>query len=237
MYNDPNQPQPPPYGGQPDWRQQPPPEYGQPPPPYGQPQWGQQPPPPPPYAQTQYGPPPYGVPPMPDYPQPQPQQPTQSRRALWIVLGIFGGLIVLGLIGCVVFFVLIGTAAQRTISTVTTSIEKTETAVSSSSGPEVTVQQYYTAIQSQDYVTAYSYLESNLTTTNGQALTQQLFTQAAMSQDSSSGQVTGFTVTADPNDSTKFTVSVTRGTNAPYTVNIQVTMVGSDWKISSYDGI
>src|SRR6266704_4294378 len=101
MYNDPGQPQPPPYGGQPDWRQQPPPpEYG--PPPYGQPQWGQQTPPPP-YAPTQYGPPPYGAPPVPGYAQPQPQ-PRQSRRALWIVLGIFGGLIVLSCALCGIFF-------------------------------------------------------------------------------------------------------------------------------------
>jgi hypothetical protein len=171
---------------------------------------------------------------MPGYPQPQPRQ---SNRWVWITLGILGGLIVVGLIGCVAFFVLIGSAAQRTITTVTTSIEKTETAVSTSSGTQFTVQQYYTAIKSQDYATAYSYLESNLTTTNGQTLTQQLFTQAAMARDTSSGQVTNFTVTADPNDSTKFTVSVTRGTSAPYTVNIQVLMVGSDWKISSYDGI
>ena len=229
MHNDPDQPHPPPYE-QPYWRQ-PPPEYVQPPPPYGQTQWAEQPPPPP-YAPTQYGVPPYGAPP-PGYAPPPARQ---SNRWVWIPLGILGGLIVLGLVACVFSLVLAGKAAQQTISTVAKSIEKTETA-SASGNAQVTVQQYYTAIESQDYAAAYGYLESNLTTTDGQTLTQQLFTQAAMQRDTSLGQITSFTITPDTNDSTKFTVSVTRGTSAPYTVNIQATLVGSDWKISSYDAI
>lgn len=235
MYNnDPNQAQQPPPYGQPDWSQQPPAEYVQPPSPYQQTQWAQ-PPTPPPYEPAQYGQPQYyGAPPAPGYAQPQPRQ---SNRWVWITLGVLGGLIVLGLIACVLFFVLIGRAAQQTVNTVTTSIEQTETAVSSPAAAQATVEQYYTAIQSQDYTTAYSYLESNMTTTSGQTLTRQLFTQAATGRDTSLGTVTNFTITQNASDATKFTISVTRGSSALYTVNIQVTQVGSDWKISSYDEI
>ncbi len=214
MYNDPNQPQPPPYGGQPDRRQQPPPpEYGQPPPPYGQPQWGQQTPPPP-YAPTQYGPPPYGVPPQP--------QPRQSRRALWIVLGIFGGLIVLSCALCGIFFALgIGFFA-RTVA-----------------APTNTVDQYYTAIKNQNYDTAYSYVDPNLTASNGQPLTQQIYTTAAQALDAVKGQVSSYSVGSISvnNNITSITVSVTR-TNAPaYDVHLQLKQESGTWKIISYDNI
>src|SRR5436190_9828691 len=109
MSYDPNQPQPPDSGQQPQspygqpqqppyeqqWGQQPQSQYGQ--PPYGQPQqppyeqqWGQQP--PQNYAPTQYVAPAYGTQPAPGYILPQPKR---SRRGLWIALAIIGGLIVL----------------------------------------------------------------------------------------------------------------------------------------------
>ncbi len=83
MYNDPNQPQPPPYGQQPTQYSQPP--YGQPDQHYG-----------PPYGQPQYG-----VPPVPNYAQPQ-QQKKRSLRWLWITLAIIVGLVLLVCGGCVI---------------------------------------------------------------------------------------------------------------------------------------
>ena len=223
MYNDPDQPQPPPYGGQPDWRQQqPPPEYGQPPPPYGQPQLGQQTPPPP-YDPTQYVPPPYGVPPLPGYAQSQPQ-PRRSRRALWIVLGIFGGLIVLSCALCGIFFALgIGFFAKTVAA------------------PINVVDQYYTAIKNQNYTTAYSYIDtnSNLTAPNGQPLSQELYTATARLVDIGKGRVSSFSIGSPSvnNGVTSLTVKVNRTNAQAYDVRLQLKQVNSTWKIISFDNI
>lgn len=238
MYNDPNQPQPP-YGQPPNYQnpyEQPSSPYGQPPyqqtqPPYGQPPYNQ----PPPYAPTQYGAPPYGAPPTPGYAQPQPQA-KKSNRTLWIVLGIIGGILLLACGGCAVALGLIGRGVQQTVNTVSTSIEQTATAVSAQ-GAQVTAEAYYAAIQAQDYTTAYSYLDNNLVTSDNQPLTQALYTQAAQGRDTSLGQVTNYSISADPNDPNSITVTVTRGQGTPYTVHLKFRQASDGWKITSYDEI
>ncbi len=124
-YGQPGQPQQPPYEQQ--WGQQPQSQYGQ--PPYGQPQqppyeqqWGQQP--PQNYAPTQYVAPAYGAQPAPGYMPPQ--QPKRSRRGLWIALAVIGGLIVLS---CGVCGILFATGVGFFAKTV--------------AGPAITVNQYY----------------------------------------------------------------------------------------------
>ena len=226
MYNDPNQPQPP-YGQPPNYQN----PYEQPQQPYAQPPYDQ----PPPYAPTQYGAPPYGAPPAPVYVQPQ-QQPKKSNRWLWITLGIIGGILLLGCVGCVFFLGIIGRGVQQGVNTVTTSIEKTATAVSAE-GAQTTAQAYYTAIEAQDYTTAYSYMDSGLVTTSGQALTQDLYTQAAQGRDTRLGKVTSYTISVDPNDPNSITVSVTRGQGSTYTVHLKFRQAGDGWKITSYDEI
>ncbi|HZU68514.1 MAG TPA: hypothetical protein VFA09_14655 [Ktedonobacteraceae bacterium] len=238
MYNDPGQPQSPnPYGQPPDYQNpyeqpQSPYPYGQPPyqqPPYQQPPYEQ----PQPYAATQYGTPPYVPPQVPGYAQPQPKK---SNRTLWIVLGIIAGILLLACGGCALVFGLIGKGVQNTVNTVTTSVDQTATAVSAE-GAQVTAQAYYAAIQAQDYTTAYSYLDSNLVASNGQPLTQDLYTQAATSRDASLGQVTNFSVAADSNDPNSITVTVTRSQGSTYTVHLKFTFTSDGWKISSYDEI
>jgi len=221
-YGQPGQPQQPPYG-QPGQPQQPP--YGQPQPPYGQPQqppyeqqWGQQP--PQDYAPTQYVAPAYGAQPAPGYAPPQ--QPKRSRRGLWIALAIIGGLIVLSCAVCGIFFALgIGFFAKNV------------------AGPAITVNQYYSAVEKQDYNTAFSYISTNLTTTNGQNLTQELYTTAAQGLDTLKGKVTNFSVgnVSTTNNVASVTVSVTRGSAAPYDVHLQLQQVNGSWKITSYDNI
>src|SRR6266702_5372250 len=133
MSYDPNQPQ------QPDSGQQPQPPYGQPgqsqQPPYEQPQqppyeqqWGQQP--PQNYAPTQYVAPAYGAQPVPGYMPPQ--QARRSRRGLWIVLGIIGGLIVLSCAVCGILFATGVGFFARTVG-----------------APVTVVDQYYKAIEKQ----------------------------------------------------------------------------------------
>src|SRR6266513_481063 len=224
------QPQPP-YGqpGQPQspyeqqWGQQPPPQYGQ--PPYGQPQqhpyqqqWGQQP--PQDYAPTQYVAPAYGAQPVPGYAPPQ--QPGRSRRGLWIALAIIVGLIVLG---CAVCGILFANGVGFFAKTV--------------AGPAITVDQYYTAVKNQDYNTAYSYISPNTTTSTGKTLTQQLYTVAAQGLDTLKGKVTNFSVgsVSTSNNVASVTVSVTRGSDSPYDVHLQLQQVNGSWKIISYDNI
>jgi len=237
MSYDPNQPQ------QPDPSQQPQPPYGQPQPPYEQQQWGQQPQqpygqpgqpqqepygqqqwgqqPPAQYAPTQYVAPAYGAPPVPGYAPPQ--QPGRSRRTLWIVLGIFGGLIVLSCAICGILFVAGVGFFAKTVA-----------------APALTVNQYYSAVQKQDYNTAYSYIDQNLTASNGQPLTQQVYTVAAQALDEVKGKVSRFSVGGNisvTNNTASVTVSVTRGSTAAYDVHLQLQQVNGTWKISSYDNI
>jgi len=243
MSYDPNQPQQPdsgqqpPYGqpqppyGQPGQPQQPPyeqqqPPYGQPQPPYGQPgqpqqppyeqQWGQQP--PQNYAPTQYVAPAYGAQPAPGYAPPQ--QPRRSRRGLWIALAIIGGLIVLSCGICGILSVAgIGFFAKSVAL------------------PAITVNQYYSAVEKQDYNTAFSY--TNLTVLNGQTLTQELYTTTAQALDTAKGKVTNFSVgnVTTNNNIATVTVSVTRAGTPTYNVQLQLQQVNGTWKIISFDNI
>src|SRR6266700_2734866 len=238
MSYDPNQPQQPdsgqqpqpPYGqqpyGQPGQPQQPP--YGQPQPPCVQPgqpqqppyeqQWGQQP--PQGYSPTQYVAPAYGAQPAPGYMPPQ--QPGRSRRGLWIALAIIGGLIVLSCAVCGVLFVTgVGFFAKTVV------------------GPAITANQYYSAVEKQDYQTAFSY--TNLTVLNGQNLTQELYTTTAQALDTAKGRVTNFSVgnisLNNNNNAASVTVSFTRGSASPYNVQLQLQQVNSSWKITSFNNI
>ncbi len=220
-YGQPGQPQQPPYEQQ--WGQQPQSQYGQ--PPYGQPQqppyeqqWGQQP--PQNYAPTQYVAPAYGAQPAPGYMPPQ--QPKRSRRGLWIALAVIGGLIVLS---CGVCGILFATGVGFFAKTV--------------AGPAITVNQYYSAVEKQDYNTAFSYISTNLTASNGQTLTHELYTTAAQALDTVKGKVTNFSVgsISTSNNVASVTVSVTRGSASPYDVHLQLQQINGSWKITSYDNI
>ncbi|MGZ3626567.1 MAG: Rv0361 family membrane protein [Ktedonobacteraceae bacterium] len=221
-YGQPGQPQQPPYEQQQPPYGQPPSQYGQ--QPYGQPgqpqqqQWGQQP--PQDYAPTQYVAPAYGAQPAPGY-MPQ-QQPRKSRRGLWIALAIIAGVIVLGCGACGILSVAgIGFFAKSVV------------------GPAVTANQYYSAVEKQDYNTAYSYISTNLTAANGQTLTQQIYTAAAQGLDTLKGKVTNFSVgnVSTNNNIATVTVSVTRGSGPSYDVHLQLQQVNGAWKITSYDNI
>jgi hypothetical protein len=239
MSYDPNQPQQPPYGQpQPPYGQ---PPYGQPQPPYGQPPYGQ---PQPPYGgPTQYGTPPYNPPPA--YVQTPPPA-KSSNRVLWIVLAVIGGILLLGCAICAFVLFRVGAFGQQVISsaeaTITVAVATETAAVATTNAqlagsPTDAANLYYTAIETQDYTTAYSYMDPTLQTSNGQALTQSIYTAAAQSQDQSHGAVTNFTIAVDPTDPTKVTVTVTRGQSAPYSVHLQFQQEGGQWKIISYDNI
>lgn len=222
MYNDPNQPQQPPYGqppsGQPQWGpppqqspyEQPQTQWGpSPQPPYGQPQpqWG---PPPQQYGQPPYGAPQYGVPPV--------QPPKRSLRWLWITLGIVGGIILLSCIGCGILFA--------------TSFNLIKTAVQ----PTVVATEYFQALKQQNYTQAYSYLDPNITAQGG-TLTQDLFVKGAQSADALKGPISSYTPSSPNinNNTANITMTVTRN-NSSYSVQLTLKQEGNAWKINSIVG-
>ena len=105
-------------------------------------------------------------------------------------------------------------------------------------GPTTTANAYYQAIQNRDYTSAYTYLDTNGVTVAGQTVTQDAFVKAAQLYDTAKGPVTSFnqtTVNVDSSGNTaSVTMSVTRN-GSPYTVNLQLKKVGSDWKITAAD--
>jgi hypothetical protein len=177
----------------------------------------------PPYriGQTPYGQLPYGAPPIPNYWQPQqPKKP--SRRWLWITLAIIGGLVALA---CIASSIVIAVGVGY---------------VASIAGPDFTVQEYYQAIEHQDYVKATTYLSSNgAITINGLAapITQlDAFTTEAEALDSTQGPVSFFHSSINGSDYSRIDVTVTR--NGPsYLVHLQLIQEGNSWKIVSADGI
>ncbi len=241
MYNDPNA--------------QPP--YGQNPSPYSssyEQQYAPTEQPPAQYPPTQYG----GMPPVqptmppvqPAMPQPvymvQPPPKKSSNKTLWIVLGIVLGVLILGGGGCCTALSLgIIKGSQSVVQTVNAQeTADAQTAIADESSPQEQAESYYDAISVQDYETAYGYLAQNMKLSDGTLLTQTLFTQKAEALDSSEGEVSDYTATADPNDSTKVTVQVTRtddtsGKTDTYAVHLTFVQDNTQeqWDISSFDNI
>ena len=106
-------------------------------------------------------------------------------------------------------------------------------------GPAITVSQYYSAVEKQDYNTAFSYIGTDLTAANGKTLTQQIYTEAAQGLDLVKGKVTNFSVgnISTNNNIATVTVSVTRANAGTYNVQLQLQQVNGSWKITSYDNI
>ena len=209
MYNDPNQPQPPPYGQQP--YQQQPTQYSQ--PPYGQPDQQYAPP---------YGQPQYGVPPVPNYAQPQ-QQKKRSLRWLWITLAIIVGLVLLVCGGCVIA----GGFLAKTVAAPFTTVNQYYGAIKAQDYTKA-----YSYLDSNATLTPQG--QANIPVTSVDT-----FTLAARAVDTSAGPVSSYNIanTNVNNNTATITVHVTRGSHS-YDVHLQLRDVGNgNWKIVSGDGI
>jgi hypothetical protein len=188
--------------------------YGQQPPPYGQAPYGQpqqQPP-------QQYGQPQYGIPQIPNYGPPQQQQmPKKRRRWPWIVLGIV-----------VVLVVVCGGGGLLLANLLT------------HNGATDVTNQYFTAVENQNYNTAFTYLDTSHLQLNGQGITQQLYVQGAMLYDQAKGKLSAYSITSTSLNANNgvntamLTVSETRN-GSSYDVHVQLMQEGSVWKITSLD--
>ena len=102
---------------------------------------------------------------------------------------------------------------------------------------KATITSYYQAIEAQNYPLAYSYLDANATTSDGQKLTQQTFTQLAQSRDNQFGPVTNFDLLLNSSDHTQVIMTLTRKAGLRYHAHLQVKQEGNDWKILTLDRI
>lgn len=160
-------------------------------------------------------PPEYGAPPVPDYAQlpGYSQQPRKSYRWVWIVLGV---LALMGILGGALLALGVGIAVKTV------------------GGPSIATDQYYSAIKSQDYARAYTYLGSDLKA----VLSQEAFIQTAQQNDVAAGKVSRFAFSTIPvGDPATVTLTVTRANGTSYTVHLQLRQEGGVWKIAAFDRI
>lgn len=174
------------------------------------------------YSGSQYAQPPQSYPQapyghMPGYIQPRPKK---SRRRLFIILGILLGMVLLIIAAGIVGLVALVNSPAKTV-----------------------VQDYYAAVKSQDYARAYSYLDIQTLTLNGQQqqASPAVYTQVAQIVDQQNGKVTNYNITGiSLNASTSrgntatVTVDVTRG-GKTQEVHVQLRQEGNDWKIVGID--
>jgi hypothetical protein len=159
------------------------------------------------------------VPPLPNIPPgyaaPAPQK---SRKGLWITLGIIAGVFVL-------FCAICGSLAL----------------FASNSGPNSTVEDYYKAVQSKDYATAYTYFAPGASFSDPESgkkipvTSSTVYIVVAQTLDKDLGTLTAYE-TSSGSDTNHVNVSVTRG-GKPYAIHLTMTRIDDKWKILSADGI
>ena len=148
--------------------------------------------------------------PFPGYTQPR----RSSRRWVWITVGIVALVCFLG--GAL----LVWGASWAFTAYYNSSLRASD--------------MYYSAIKTQDYGTAYSYLGSRLQT----EYSQQAFTQAAQQQDAVAGKVSRFGMANIPTgDPANVTLNVTRMNGTSYDVHLELRQEGGVWKITAFDRI
>jgi hypothetical protein len=144
-------------------------------------------------------------------PPPPPMPRKTSRRWLWISLVIVG-IVIIGAVTTTLFFVL--TSPTRAVNQV--------------------VQNYYTAVEQQEYTTAFTSLDSSFLTSTGQQVTlsRAAYIQTSRTADRTDGKVTAYTITTTSIASGTATVAVevTRSGTVRQ-VEVQLQQVGSTWEI------
>ena len=98
------------------------------------------------------------------------------------------------------------------------------------------VNQYFTALENQDYETAFQCLDPFMGSPLGQTISQTEFIERAQAYDTEHGRITGYSlagVQANPSRRI-YTIKVTRG-NGAYRTRLRLIGQGYNWKIVSFD--
>lgn len=122
------------------------------------------------------------------------------------------------------------TASPTTTPTVTPTPSPTSTPGTITS----VVTAYYQAIEAQNYALAYTYLDTNATTTDGQKLTLNTFMQLAQTGDNSYGPVVSFSFEVYP---PLVVMSLARKSLSAYHAHLTMKQEGNTWKIMTIDRI
>lgn len=102
---------------------------------------------------------------------------------------------------------------------------------------EATVTSFYKAFEAQNYTLAYSYLDANATTLDGQKLTQQTFTQLTQARDNQYGPLISFDLLINSTDPTQVIMTNSRKKGLLYHAHLQLKQEGNTWKILTLDVI
>jgi len=145
---------------------------------------------------------------------PSPRKP--SRRWLWITL-VICVLVLAG--GATTTIIVLMTNSARTVSTV--------------------VEDYYTAVERQEYVRAYTYVDHQSFTFNGQGVFSQIeYTQVARTTDLRLGKLTAYTITNVIITQGTATVIVDRTRSGKAReVIVHLRHVGNTWEIDALAGV
>ncbi len=138
----------------------------------------------------------------------------KSRKTLWIVLSIIGGILVLSCAACGLIFA---------------GVIKIGTQVA---GPSLAISTYYEDLKTQNYAQAYTYLDPQLLTVGGQAVTVDIYATAEASIDKQFGPVTNFTLTNIQAQTDSATITVRETRNQTRDIIYTLRRVGDAWKIS-----
>jgi hypothetical protein len=157
-------------------------------------------------------PPEYRTPPPPYYTgnAAYSQRPRSSLRWLWIVLGVFALLCLMG--GTLLWVLATGPVG----------------------GPTIASDQYYSAIRANNYTKAYGYLGAD----QQAKISREDFTRQAQQQDEAFGRVSHYSYGNIPlGDPATATITVTRASGTTYTVHLELRQEGGAWKITAFDRI
>jgi type V secretory pathway adhesin AidA len=111
----------------------------------------------------------------------------------------------------------------------------TLTPVAVSSIPTAT--SYYQAVKAQNYERAYTYLDSNATTTDGKKLTKSVFLQLAQLEESNYGPINNIDLFSGSTDGTQIIATIDRNGGMRYHSHLTMKKEGSLWKIISLDRV
>jgi hypothetical protein len=159
----------------------------------------------------------------------------------YLLVSILIGLMSFGVVGCS-GLASTGTAKTPTQAatsnpTPTATVAPEPTLAASSVRSIPTVMSFYQAIKQEDYAKAYTYVDSNATTTSGQKLTQATLAQLAHAEDVNYGVINNVNMSPESTDGTQVLLTIDRTTGMHYHTHLVLKQEGNTWRIISVDRI